>query len=278
MRRLREGACTVENPWNRRTYTVDLTADSVDGFVVWTRNLRPFVTHLSVVKSRAPFVVQYTVTNYPRALDAGTPSTGHAVDDIHNVARQHGQSAVVWRYDPIVISSLTPFEWHAQNFSNLSQRLAGAVDEVVVSFAHFYRKTTRNLTRAAGEHSFSFQDPAPLQKRALITELSKTSASNGIILSVCSQPENVVDGVGIARCIDAGRLSRMGARNAPALVKGNRPGCMCHVSRDIGAYNTCPHGCVYCYAVDRQDQAKLHHSEHNHANISLTSKANGSRQ
>ena len=103
-------------------------------------------------------------------------------------------------------------------------------------------------------------DTTPFQTRALITELSKTSASNGIILSVCSQPENVVVGVGIARCIDAGRLSRMGARNAPALVKGNRPGCMCHVSRDIGAYNTCPHGCVYCYAVDSRDQAKLHHS------------------
>ena len=278
MRRLREGACTVENPWNRRTYTVDLTADSVDGFVFWTRNLRPFVPHLSVVKSRAPFVVQYTVTNYPRALDAGTPSTGHAVDDIHNVARQHGQSAVVWRYDPIVISSLTPFEWHGQNFSNLSQRMAGAVDEVVVSFAHFYRKTKRNLTRAAGEHNFSFQDPSPLQKRALIAELSRTSASNGIRLSVCSQPENVVDGVGIARCIDAGRLSRMGGRNAPALVKGNRPGCMCYASRDIGAYNTCPHGCVYCYAVDSRDQAKLRHSEHDYAGISLTSKANGNRQ
>jgi len=129
-------------------------------------------------------------------LDAGTPSTGHAVDDIHTVARQHGHSAVVWRYDPIVISSLTPCEWHAQNFSNLSRRLAGVVDEVVVSFAQFYRKTKRNLTQAAGEHSFSFQDPTPLQKRALITELAKISRSNGITLSVCSQPENVVDGVG----------------------------------------------------------------------------------
>ena len=278
MRRLQDGACTVANPWNRRTYTVDLTADAVDGFVFWTRNLRPFLRHLSVVKARAPFVVQYTITNYPRALDAGTPSTGHAVDDIHYTVRQYGQSAVVWRYDPIVISSLTPFEWHAQNFSNLSGQLAGAVDEVVVSFAHFYRKTKRNLTQAAGEHSFSFQDPAPLQKRALITELSKISASNGIALSVCSQPENVVDGVGIARCIDADRLSGMGGRNTSALVKGNRPGCMCHASRDIGAYNTCPHGCVYCYAVDSRDQAKMRHNEHDHASISLTNNADVSRQ
>ena len=278
MKRLQEGVCTVENPWNRRTYTVDLTAETVDGFVFWTRNLRPFITHLSVIKSRAPFVVQYTVTNYPRILDAGTPSAEHAVDDIRKIARQYGQSAVVWRYDPIVISSLTPFEWHIRNFGTLSRRLAGAVDEVIVSFAHFYRKTKRNLVHAAAEHSFSFEDPTPFQKHALMDELSKISTAYGMKLCVCSQPENVVDNVGVASCIDANRLSRVGNGNTSAPVKGNRPGCMCHASRDIGAYNTCPHGCVYCYAVDNRYQTKIRHREHDHAGTSLVGNARGNRQ
>jgi hypothetical protein len=29
----------------------------------------------------------------------------------------------------------------------------------------------------------------------------------------------------------------------------NRPECACFEARDIGEYDTCPHGCVYCYAV-----------------------------
>ncbi len=27
-----------------------------------------------------------------------------------------------------------------------------------------------------------------------------------------------------------------------------REGCGCFASVDIGAYDTCPHGCIYCYA------------------------------
>jgi hypothetical protein len=109
MQRLLEGACTVANPLHRKPYRIDLTSNVVDGFVFWTRNLRPFTQHLPIINTRAPFVVHYTVTNYPRAMDAGTPPMAHAVDDIRNIAHQYGRSAVVWRYDPILISSLTPF-------------------------------------------------------------------------------------------------------------------------------------------------------------------------
>jgi hypothetical protein len=160
-----------------------------------------------------------------------------------------GPRAVVWRYDPVVISSLTPPEWHSRNFAALAQALRGAVDEVVVSFAHAYRKTARNLKAAARRHRFSWRDPEPEEKQALLKELAEIANGQAMRLTLCAQPEFLVPGVGEARCVDAGRLAQVAGTPISARRRGNRPGCRCNESRDIGAYDTCPHGCVYCYAV-----------------------------
>lgn len=41
--------------------------------------------------------------------------------------------------------------------------------------------------------------------------------------------------------------------------KGQRKECGCMVAKDIGAYNTCPHGCVYCYANTSRKAATMNY-------------------
>jgi hypothetical protein len=242
---------------------VSLVEPDCLGFVFWTRNAAPFLPVLDDVRRAGlPFFVQFTVLGYPRPLDAATIRPKDAVAQIREIVTRHGPGRVVWRYDPIVFSTLTDAERHRDEFSRLADGLSGAVDEVIVSFAQIYRKTARNLDKSARRHAFTWRDPSPGEKNQLLRHLAASAAERGMRLSLCGQPELLQSGVAEARCIDAGRLSRLAGRLLQALAKAHRQTCACHASRDIGSYDSCPHGCAYCYAVTTRDVAKRRFATH----------------
>ena len=274
LRRLNAGHCRMVNPYGGQVHEVPLGPDSVAGFVFWTRNAQPFLGALEAVADRGyPFVVQYTITGYPRELETSVVAAERAVALVRDLARRHGPRAVVWRYDPVFITSLSPPDWHRERFARLASALAGACDEVVLSFAHIYEKTRANSARAARARGFTWSDPDPEAKRALLRDLAAIAGESGLTATLCAQAELLVEGLEPARCIDAGRLSDLAGRPIAAKTKGNRPGCFCAQSRDIGAYDTCPHGCVYCYAVRRPDLAKRRHRDHDPDSESLDGRA-----
>ena len=267
LNRFRAGFARVVNPYGGPPSTVPLRA-GIDGFVFWTRNVGPFLPVLAEVRRAGlPFVAQYTLTGYPRALETSVIEAARSVALVRRLAAEHGPRSVVWRYDPIVWSDLTPARFHRDAFARLADALAGSVDEVVTSFANIYRKTARNLAAAARAHRFTWSDPPAEIKRALAAELAGLAAERGLRLTICSQEDYTVPGATAAACVDAGRLEDVARgwgvpRAVKARVKGNRPGCLCWESRDIGAYDTCPHGCTYCYAVNSRTVAKRRHAEH----------------
>jgi len=262
LNRLDAGFCRSVNPWGGQVYEIPLTPDAVDGFVLWTRNIRPLAPSLDRVAAVAPYTVQYTVTGYPRSLESSTIPAEQAVADLRDLRRRGGRKIAAWRYDPILFTSETPAEWHHRNFAALARSLTGTVDEVVVSFAHIYRKTRRNLEAAAARSGLTWRDPPDDEKAALAATLADIAGGQGMAFRVCAQASLVPPGGALARCIDADRLSAVAGRPIAAPVKGNREDCLCHRSRDIGAYDTCPHGCVYCYAVTSPATAKRRYAGH----------------
>ena len=268
--RLRSGQCRVANPYGGPDYRVSLAPEAVDGFVFWTRNAKPFLPALEETAARGfPFLLQYTITGYPRALEPSVVRPREAVALVKQLARRFGQRAVVWRYDPVFLTSLTPPDWHLERFAELASVLRGATDEVVLSFAQIYAKTRANSDRAARRHGFTWSDPDPETKSALLGQLAAIARDHGLRPTLCSQPELLTDAIEPAACIDAGRLSDLAGRPIKARTKGNRPGCLCAESRDIGAYDTCPQGCIYCYAVSSRRMAKRFLSAHDIATESL---------
>lgn len=263
MRRLRTGYCKVVNPYSRQVYRVALDRQAVNGFVFWTKNIAPFLKHLPEVRERGfPFVVQYTINGYPRELETAVVDAECSVETAWKLRELFGPHALVWRYDTIVTSSLTPLEFHVENFRRIASRLEGATNEVVVSFAQLYKKTLRNMDAASRGAGFQWHDPSDDEKRELLRRLVRCAREHRMQLSVCSQRGLLVDGAVDAKCVDAQRLSDLAGSSIRARLQGNRKECGCFESRDIGDYDTCPHGCIYCYAVQNRDVALARYRKH----------------
>jgi hypothetical protein len=244
---LAAGEVAVANPYSQRPYLVDLRPEAVDGYVFWTRNARPFARALAAVAAQGkPFVVQYTILGYPRAIDTSVIDPKRAIENAREIAAAYGKRVIVWRYDPILLTPATETAWHRANVARLADAIAGVADEVVVSFAQLYAKSARNLAKAG----ITWRLPEMAEQTALIADLGAIAAEREIALSLCTQPDLAgLTGAAAARCVDAARLADIAGRPIAAATKGNRPGCLCAQSRDIGAYDSCVHGCRYCYAV-----------------------------
>lgn len=262
-RRYRDGWCLVANPFDQRLRRVPLRGEEVDGYVFWTRNAGPFMSTLAQLhRDGMPFVVHYGLTDYPRRLETHGAATVRALQLCHEIREAFGPAALVWRYDPILLTNLTDADHHRRRFEQLAALLAGATDEVVVSFATLYRKTTTGLKRAAAEGELTWWQPDDRWQHEFLLELRQMAAGHGLRLTVCAQRHLLGGGLTDAACIDPRRLSRVAGRPLTARAKPHRPTCGCAESVDIGAYDTCPAGCVYCYANRSREIADRRRREH----------------
>lgn len=263
MQRLISGRVAWRNPYGGGLHHLDLLPEVVEAFVFWTRNPAPFFPVLEWLARRDwPFVIQITITGYPRPLEASVPPAEKIVTTLRSITDSFGPGRLVWRYDPVFLSDLTTSAFHREQVTRLADMLEGLVDEAVLSFAQIYAKTRRNSDHAGKRYGFAWHDPSAEEKRQLLAELAALLKARNIRPSLCSQPELLSEELAPARCIDAKRLSALAGRPILARTKGNREGCLCAESRDIGRYDSCPHGCVYCYAVTSSARAKARYRAH----------------
>jgi len=215
----------------------------VDGVAFWTKNPQPLLEHLDAFEAY-PYYFQYTLTGYNRETEMCLPTHSERIDTFIRLAEKIGPEHVLWRYDPILISERYSVSWHERAFRRLAERLRGATECVTISFVDTY---SRNRQRLA---SLGAKLISEAEMRSMAKALADIAKENALTIAACSEPVDfTMQGVKPARCVDAGLLSRIGGTLLKEMKDPNqRESCGCAPSVDIGAYNTCPHGCVYCYA------------------------------
>ncbi|MEA5040720.1 MAG: DUF1848 domain-containing protein [Clostridiaceae bacterium] len=243
--RLREGYVLVRNPMNpHQIGRVDLMPETVDGIVFWTKNPLPMLDKLYLLREYS-FYFQFTVTSYGIDVEPAVPSKNKAmIPAFCRLSEQLGPERVIWRYDPIFLTPKYSAEYHAEYFEKMARRLAGYTCRCTISFLDYYRGTARRL---AGLSPLPFSEAEQRKLGGLLAEICR---SYGLEVDACAEMQDFRDlGIGRARCIDAGLLGRL--RGRPLQIpkdKNQRPECGCAASVDIGAYDTCRSGCLYCYA------------------------------
>lgn len=249
--RLREGFACVRNPANpRQVSRISLSPDVVDCVVFWSKNPEPMLTRLSEL-NRYPYYVQFTLNGYGSEIEPGLPNKQRLVDTFQRLSKTIGPDRVVWRYDPILLSPRYTPDYHASAFQEMAEQLRGYTKTAVVSFLDLYPKIERSLEQR------KIRVPEQNEVERLVAAISRIAEKNGMKVQACAERADLRP-YGIARgsCIDRRLIETLlGAPLAAKKDKNQRKECGCLESIDIGSYNTCLNGCLYCYASSSPNAA-----------------------
>lgn len=278
MNRIREGVVKWRHPFGGELRTASLRPGDVAAFVFWTKYPDPFTPHIEALYNIGHrFYFQFTITSvagesfgrdhFP--FEPNVPSKDECIESFIGLSRKcmelYGGSSpdhVQWRFDPIVMSSVTDAEFHIERFDEMCSRLAGYTRRCYFSFPVFYGKVRRAVKELVKSEGIEMFDISRNEKRDIANRLADIAAGYGITMYSCCGDFMVNERIRKASCVDADILSRVTDRPFSTELRPTRPGCGCINSMDIGSYYTCVHGCVYCYANADKKSAQRNYDHH----------------
>ncbi len=288
LRRLRAGGCAWINRRNGRHYRVSFERTRV--LVFWSKNPAPLIPLLGEIDALGfRYYFTFTLNDYDQErLEPGIPPLSERIDTFRRLSEQVGRERVIWRFDPIIVGGpLTP-EALLERIARVGAAVHRYTRKLVISFVDIeqYRAVRKRLGAYAGG---AFGEPGPEAIARIAGGIRELNRSWGLEVAACAETTNLARyGIGRNRCVDdalmartfpgdaalmeflgrgaagEGRLTR-GATSGvahPLKDKGQRPACGCIVSKDIGRFGTCTHGCVYCYANVSHAVAAAIHARH----------------
>jgi len=222
---------------------ISLSPDVVDCIVFWTKNPAPMVSRLNELSQYA-YYFQFTLNAYEKDVEKCLPLLDERIEVFKQLSKKIGKEKVIWRYDPVFITPKYNEDFHFSNFKKLASALSGYTEKCVFSYLDYYTNISKSL-REIGVQAISTD-----KKNAIADKFSNTAKETGLLLETCAEDIDLSKHeIEHARCIDDRLISRiLGCELKSEKDKNQRLECGCRASIDIGLYNTCRNGCVYCYA------------------------------
>lgn len=249
--RIEAGYVLVRNPYYPSQITKYLLSpDVIDVMVFCTKNPSPMLDRLSLLSAFDTFWF-VTITPYGTEIEPHVPPKEQVIASFWQLSAAIGSSRISWRYDPVLITDTYSIAHHIEQFHRMAEALSGYTTQCVVSFIDLYEKTKRNFR---GVRSVTSEE-----QEVLIEAFSKIAKENSLQIHLCCENANLIrENVDADGCMSKAVLEKaLGCRLDVPKKKTARSECSCLLGADIGAYNTCGHGCLYCYAnYDMETVAK----------------------
>jgi len=269
-KRLQEGWLSWRNPFNRREQLVSFL--KTRAIVFWTKNAKPLLETIEDF-SAFSFYVTFSVNDYEsERLEPGIPPLAERLKTFIELSKQIGRERVVWRFDPLILMPHLGVQGLLKRISRIGRRLHQYTEKLVFSLADIkeYPAVARRLSRAVVQ----WQAWTDRDQEELAIGLADLGRALNLRVATCGEKADFTKfGIDRNRCVDddlihrafpgdqelqrflgfeplqAGLFPTPTRRPAFSMKdRGQRKECDCIVSKDIGRYGTCSHGCLYCYA------------------------------
>ncbi len=243
---LKSGYVHVENPFNHKITKFCIGPENAFGFVFWSRYPIGFVKHFDFIKNNlgSNHYINFTINDYPFELEPRKPKLSKVLEIVDFLYWNFGKNYIRWRFDPIVVSNLTPKEFIIDKFFSLCKLLEGKVKNCTTSFVDLYSKVQKRINKKKGINIIDLDYD---EQKELLEVLKKITFEHQIELFLCCEPKHTKDiNIKSASCVSPFHFS--GYFNTNLKVAPTRKGCTCYKSIDIGFYNSCLFDCIYCYS------------------------------
>ena len=257
--RMKEGFVCVRNPMNiHQVSKIELSPDVIDCIVFWSKNPKPMLPRLDELKDYM-YYFQFTITPYDKDMERNIPDKEKVVIPcFKELSEKIGPKRVIWRYDPILLTEKMDMDYHIRYFEEIAKRLKGYTDTCVISFVDLYKKTQSNLKDTQA------REPSLKEMMEIAAKMFVIAQKYGITIQTCAE-EIALESVGIkhGKCIDNALIEDLlGVKLVVSKDPNQRKECGCVQSIDIGEYNTCAHGCKYCYANFKESMVLRNRAAH----------------
>ncbi|MDE6197336.1 MAG: DUF1848 domain-containing protein [Muribaculaceae bacterium] len=255
-RRLDKGYVRWRNPFSGQESYVSL--GNTRFIVFWSKNPAPLIPYLPKLKARGiGCYIHFTLNDYEaEGLEPNVPPLAQRIDTFRRLVDALGVGGVVWRFDPLILTDKISVDTLLERIAHIADSLSDWTEKLVFSFADIesYKKVSRNL-RLCG---INYREWVEESMRMFASRLAAMNLDNWRLrLATCAERIDLSEyGIEHNRCVDPELISRLAPHDATLqnflynakTDSGQRKACGCILSKDIGAYSTCPHSCLYCYA------------------------------